>query len=164
MERRRARFTDFLLPCYNLWKTITLSTKHSLMWPLICPKFFHSVFRHLMWNKAQKSAWKHSLSALCLSQQPEIKGPLCLFSQSFLMVINGNMHNNFSPKVRMRKETSFKDRKRKNVITRMFYLTESSTNIFAIALTLLLVVACSFESLISTIHDLKEIVQFKYQS
>ena len=80
------------------------------------------------------------------------------------MVINGNMHNNFSPKVRMRKETSFKDRKRKNVITRMFYLTESSTNIFSIALTLLLVVACSFESLISTIHDSKEIVQFKYQS
>ena len=47
----------------------------------------------------------------------------------------------------------------------MLYLTGSSTNIRAVALTtLLLIVIFRFESLPSTIYDSKEIVQFKHQN
>ena len=49
------------------------------------------------------------------------------------------------------------------VLSRMFFLTGSTTNFFSIALTLILIVAFWFPILVSITYDSKKIVQFKYQ-
>ena len=50
------------------------------------------------------------------------------------------------------------------VLTRMFYLTGSSTHIWSIVRNLLLIVVLWFSTLISILYESKEIVQIKYQS